>query len=436
MERKKRFQRFMVINGSQAVSLIGSGLTDFALFFYILKSTMENNAGISQYTILYFFMYIPGIIVAPFIGSLIDRSNKKHVIIGSDSIAALGSLVVMILFNIGMLNRFIVYAVVLVKAVCSAFQAPTFQAGISVLVDKQDYGKAVGLANVGESINKIISPLLGGMLFYSTSLGTIIVIDLICYFIALVLILPCNFGEQGRNKGDDKAEFFRDCKLGFEVILKDKMIVSLLILFIFNNFFISFIEIIVQPLVYILNQQNGMVISNSLALGMVMTCGGVGMMISSIIMGIKGVPENRILSMLTLNAVGGLILMVVIAVKSVFIFAIGTLAYFLTIPIILGANITIWQERIPIQHQGKVFSIRRACVLGITPVSSLLAGWIGDGISGRYESSVLLKKLLDSPDGIYGLMFTVIGMITILISVIFAFNRNLEVSKIEDREVA
>ena len=96
-----------------------------------------------------------------------------------------------------------------------------------------------------------------------------------------------------------RKKFFRDCKLGFEVILKDKMIVSLLILFIFNNFFISFIEIIVQPLVYILNQQNGMVISNSLALGMVMTCGGVGMMISSIIMGIKGVPENRILSMLT-----------------------------------------------------------------------------------------------------------------------------------------
>ena len=116
-------------------------------------------------------MYIPGILVAPFSGAIIDKFNKKHIIIASDTIAALGSLGILVMFNMGVLNRLVIYLVVLIKSICSSFQAPAFQAGISQMVHKEDFGRAIGLANVGESINKIVSPLLGGMLYYSLSLG-------------------------------------------------------------------------------------------------------------------------------------------------------------------------------------------------------------------------------------------------------------------------
>lgn len=426
MDDRKRFQRFMLINLSQSISLIGSGLTDFALFYYILQGIMETSGQISQYTVLYFFMYLPGILVAPFVGTIVDRRNKKYILIASDTIAAVGSLSIL-LINIGHgLSPFHIYLVVLVKALASAFQAPAFQSGISVLVAPKDYGKAVGLAQVGESINKIVSPLLGGVLFYYTSLEAIIGIDLICYLMALVFILPCKLTEFKKAAEVKSIRFLTDCRMGFQVLGKDRMLISLLILFIFNNFFISFIEILVQPLVYVMNEQSGMLMSNSVALGAVMTCGGVGMMISSIILGIKGVPKKRIVSILILNGCGGLILMLVLWVKSVIFFAIGTLFYFLTIPFILGSNITIWQERVPIEHQGKVFSIRRACVLGIIPISSLLAGWAADGMKNSYEASALLQTVTESVDGVYSLLFFLIGLITVLLSIIFVFNRNLK----------
>ncbi len=423
MNNKKLFHRFMLINFSQSISLIGSGLTDFALFYYILQGAMESNGQISQYTILYFFMYLPGIIVAPFIGALVDRMNKKYILIASDTAAVVGSLSILLLYINNSLSIYYIYFVVLIKALASAFQTPSFQASISVLVEQNDYGKAIGLAQVGESMNKIVTPLLGGILYYYTSLEAIIVIDFVCYLIALAFIIPCKLNEQKNVIIQESMHFLRECQLGFQILIKDKMLISLLVLFVFHNFLVSFIEILVQPLVYVMNEQGGMIVSNSLALGGVMACGGIGMLISSIILGINGGPKNRIATILILNGCGGLILMMVILVKSVVLFAAGTLLYFLTIPFIFGSNITIWQERVPVEHQGKVFSIRRACVLGIIPISSLLAGWIVDRMKNHYESSSILKMAMESSNEVYSLLFFIIGLVTVFVSMIFAFNR-------------
>jgi DHA3 family macrolide efflux protein-like MFS transporter len=426
MQNKSGFHKFLKLNFSQCISLIGSGLTDFALFYYILQNVMKSSEQISQYTILYFMMYFPGMMVAPFIGTFVDRYNKKYILIISDTIAAIGSLFILLIYMNNSLELYHVYIVVLAKSVASAFQAPTFQSSVSVLVEEKDYGRAVGLAQVGESINKIISPLLAGMLFYYTSLEMIIVIDLICYLFALIVVAPIKMPQvQCKNEKTDN-QFLKDCQLGFKLLAKDKMLISLLILFMFNNFFISFIQILVQPLVYVMNEQGTKLISNSLALGIVMTCGGVGMMISSIAMGIKGQPRNSIGTILILNGCGGFILMIVIAVKSVGLFALGTLAYFLTIPFILGSNLILWQIRVPVEHQGKVFSLRRACVLGIIPLSSLIVGAIVDGINKYYDHLYFLHGIIKSPNEIYKFLFFIIGGITVIISVIFTFNRQFK----------
>ena len=426
MDEKKSFRRFLILNSSQSISLIGSGLTDFALSYYILQGVMKSGGQISQYTILYFIMYLPGIIVAPFIGPLIDRSNKKYTIITSDTVAAMGSLGILLVYMSGHLQVSHIYMVVLIKALASAFQTPSFQASISVLVAKKDYGKAVGLAQVGEAVNRIISPLLAGMLFYYTSLETIIFLDLFCYLIALLLVAPCKMTQLKNKQEKTSSWFLKDCRRGFELLLQDKLLVSLLVLFIFNNFFISVIQVLVQPLVYVMNERNGALLSNSLALGIVMTCGGVGMMISSIAMGITGGPKKHISAILILNGCGGLILMAVIAVKSVLLFSVGTLLYFLTIPFILGSNITIWQARVPIEHQGKVFSIRRACVLGVAPLSSLIAGAAADSMYYCYDHLPFIHGIVGSADGIYALLFFIIGFITVLISILFRFNKNFK----------
>ncbi|MDR2023782.1 MAG: MFS transporter [Hungatella sp.] len=426
MDEKNSFRRFLILNVSQSISLVGSGLTDFALSYYILQGVMKSGGQISQYTILYFIMYLPGIIVAPFIGTLVDRSNKKYILVASDTIAAVGSLAILLVYMHDRLQIGHIYAVVLIKALASAFQTPSFQASISILVAKKDYGKAVGLAQVGEAVNRIISPLLAGILFYYTSLEIIIIIDLVCYFIAFILIAPCRMAQLKVKQEKMKLWFLKDCRMGFEVLKKDKLLVSLLGLFVFNNFLISVIQVLVQPLVYVMNEQNGTLISNSLALGIVMTCGGVGMMISSIIMGITGGPQNRISAILIFNGCGGLILMAVIVVKSVLLFAVGTLLYFLTIPFILGSNITIWQARVPVEHQGKVFSIRRACVLGVTPFSSLIAGAVADCMHHYYDRLSFLHGIVNSANGIYALLFFFAGFITLFISVLFKFDRNFK----------
>lgn len=436
MTKKYGFRIFLILVFSQVISLVGSGLSDFALSFYVLKDVVEGGAGLLAFSMIYFFVYFPGMVTSLFTGTIIDNHNKKTILIISNLIAAIATIFTLCMVLLGSLEIWHIYLAASIKSIAAAFQIPAFQSCITLLVKEEDYGKAYGYAQMGESLHRVVSPIIAGSLFSIISIQGILIIDLLCFIIGVIPILFMDFTQTIKKNVKSHATFWKDTIEGYRFFIKDKGLVNLLVYFVISNFLLGFVQVWVQPLVYSLIDLQQLSIDRAQALGIVMTAGGVGMMIGSIVMGMSGGPENKVKGILIFNFLGGAVLLAAAFTNSLTVFAIGAFVYFLTIPFVQGCNMSIWQKRVPDEYQGRVFSLRRSTVLAVLPLSFVLAGIIGDWIEPIFQNEGSLTNIskfvgIGIGEG-YIFLFSIIGLLSIVVSLFGFFNRGLR--KLEQEE--
>lgn len=436
MTKKYGFRIFLILVFSQVISLVGSGLSDFALSFYVLKDVVEGGAGLLAFSMIYFFVYFPGMVTSLFTGTIIDNHNKKTILIISNLIAAIATIFTLCMVLLGSLEIWHIYLAASIKSIAAAFQIPAFQSCITLLVKEEDYGKAYGYAQMGESLHRVVSPIIAGSLFSIISIQGILIIDLLCFIIGVIPILFMNISQTIKKNVKSHATFWKDTIEGYRFFIKDKGLVNLLVYFVISNFLLGFVQVWVQPLVYSLIDLQQLSIDRAQALGIVMTAGGVGMMIGSIVMGMSGGPENKVKGILIFNFLGGAVLLAAAFTNSLTVFAIGAFVYFLTIPFVQGCNMSIWQKRVPDEYQGRVFSLRRSTVLAVLPLSFVLAGIIGDWIEPIFQNEGSLTNIskfvgIGIGEG-YIFLFSIIGLLSIIVSLFGFFNRGLR--KLEQEE--
>ncbi|WP_202080464.1 MFS transporter [Caldalkalibacillus salinus] len=438
IQQHNGFKIFLLVVFSQTISLVGSGLTDFALAFYVLEDVFMGESSLLIFSLIFFFVYFPGMIVAPFAGTFIDRHSKKTILVLSNMIAALATLFTLIMVLTGYLQVWHIYLAAGIKSIAAAFQIPAFQACITLLVDKADYGKANGFSQMGESLHRVVSPLIAGTLFSVISIHGIMMIDLLCFMIGIGTLFFIRIpGHVEKEQGQETLSFWQQTVEGYRFFQSDKGLKSLLIFFVISNFLIGFVHVWVQPLVFTLAEISSTAIDKATALGTVMTSGGVGMMVGSIAMGIWGGPKNKVKGVLIFTFLGGFIITLAALIDSLIIFTIGAFLYFLTIPFILGCNLAIWQRRVPAAYQGRVFSLRRASVLGVLPLSFILAGLIGDWVEPMLHASGVLAPYLGPIVGVgtghsYIFLFSTIGLFSMGLSIIGLFSHTLKTLEAEE----
>lgn len=438
MKNDKGFTIFTILVFSQVISLVGSGLSDFALAFWVLEDVVGGSSTLLVFSMIFFFVYFPGMLVSPFAGTMIDQRNKKAILISSNCIAAVATIFTLIMVLLGSLQVWHIYLAASIKSIAAAFQIPAFQACITLLVKKDDYGKAYGLAQMGESFHRVVSPVIAGSLFSVISIHGIIMIDLLCFVIGVIPLLFISIPETIKAPVKQKLTFWKDTLEGYRFFLKDRGLIHLLAFFVISNFLMGFVQVWVQPLVYKLAELQSVGIDRAVALGSVMTAGGVGMMLGSIVMGISGGPKNKVRGVLTFTFLGGIVILAAVVADSLLIFTAGAFVYFLTIPFVMGCNMAIWQRRVPVQYQGRVFSLRRASVLAVLPLSFILAGIIGDWIEPMFhEQGVLVPfgELIGIGHGQgYIFLFSTIGLLSIIVSIIGYFSKGMRVLEQEEKE--
>ena len=118
---------FFTIWSGQALSILGSQLVQFALIWYL---TVQTGSATVLATASLVGM-LPNVILGPFIGTLVDRWNRRRIMLNADSIVALATLLLVVLFSLNVVEVWHIYAVLLIRSLASTFHGNAMSASTS-----------------------------------------------------------------------------------------------------------------------------------------------------------------------------------------------------------------------------------------------------------------------------------------------------------------
>jgi MFS transporter, DHA3 family, macrolide efflux protein len=426
--REYSFRTFFTIWIGQLASIIGSGLTNFGLGVWVLTET----GSVTQFALIIMFASVPAILAAPFAGVIVDKWKRKWLMVISDSIAGISTIIIFVLIYFNVFEVWHLYITAAVSSLFSSFQMPAYQATIPLLVPKAQLGRANGLVQMADALSIVFAPVMAGFLLASMGIKGILIIDFFTFIIALSTLLFVKFPELSLSEKDPKkVSFFQDALFGWKYIIDRPGLRGLLVYFAVVNLLLGYFNVLLQPLI--------LSFTNERMLGIALSITGIGMLVGGIAMSIWGGPKNRILAVIGSGAISGLFLMVLGFKESVFLVTLATCLMFLLLPIGNAASQVIWQSKVPLNVQGRVFALRRMIAISLSPIAYITAGPLVEKVfdpavqNGGFAQG--LTKLIGTGDGRgIGLLFILLGAGWIVTSLVVFLNprvRGLE-SEIPD----
>ncbi len=364
---------FTIVWIGQIISLLGTSMTGFAMTIWAYEKTNSATA----LALVGFFFVAPMLIASPFAGALVDRFNRKLMMMVSDIASGIGSFIILILFTTGQLQIWHLYIIVAFQGVFQSFQWPAYSAAISTMIPKEQYGRANGMLSLADTASNIFAPILAGSLLGIIGVPGILLIDLGTFIFAIgallfVFIPQPRITEEGRQA---QGNIFKEAVFGFRYILTRPSLLALQLVFLTGNFFIG-IPGAIQAAMVLANTG-----SNEKALAYVNSAGAIGGVVGGLVMSAWGGPKRRAHGVLWGWFISSLLGGVMMGFsRSVPFWAIAAFFGVFFVPIINGSNQAIWQAKVPPDLQGKVFSIRRLIAWFVSPLAMLVAGPLADRV--------------------------------------------------------
>ena len=277
---------FLIVWLGQIISVLASGMTQFALTIWMYQQTSSATAlGLMQV-----FYIVPFLVISPIAGVMVDRYNRKLMMMISDLAAGLGTVMILVLQSQGRLEFWMLYFVSALIGLGGAFQWPAYSAAISTMVPKEQYGRANGLMTLMEAGPGVVAPLLAGAMLPIIGLTGILAFDVITFVLAIGALLVVHVPQPPKTVEGQKesGNFFKEALYGFTYIFARPSLLGLQLVFMFGNLFTGIGFTVLAPMV--LERTS----NNPAALGAVMTAGAVGAVVGGIGMSIWGGFKRRV----------------------------------------------------------------------------------------------------------------------------------------------
>ncbi len=168
---------------------MGSGLTSFALGVWVFQQT----GSATQFALIGLSAVLPRVLLSPLAGAIVDRWDRRRVMIVGDVGAGLSTLVVVILLLTARLEIWHIYLLAAVNAAFGTVQWPAFAATTSLLVSKENLGRANGMVQFGQAASEILAPAMAGVLVGVIRLEGVILIDVVTFLFAVTTLLLVRF---------------------------------------------------------------------------------------------------------------------------------------------------------------------------------------------------------------------------------------------------
>lgn len=374
MSSERHLRPFMVIFAGQAFSLFGSRLVQFALVWWITETTgLASTLAFASIVAM-----LPQVLLGPFAGALVDRWNRKTVMMVSDSFIALVVVALAFLYGTGAIQLWHVFLAMFTRSLGGAFQWPAMQATTTMMVDRESLSRVAGMNQSLQGLAVIVAPPLGAFLMQVIPIQTILLIDVATAVLAVGSLFFIKVPQPSREVTEvlGLKTVLSDMREGAVFVWRWKglriiMGMSMLINFLMNPAF-SLLPLVVT------NHFNG----GAIELGWLQSANGVGMIAGGLLLGAWGGFKKRIVTAMTSIIIGGVFIeafsfmppeMFLLAVGCVFMFAVFN-------AMANGTFFSSLQAAIPPEMQGRVFTILMSLSGGMTPIGLAFAGPISDSL--------------------------------------------------------
>jgi MFS transporter, DHA3 family, macrolide efflux protein len=379
-QRADSMQPFLVIWIGHAFSLLGSQLVQFALVWWLTKTT----GSATVLALASLAALLPQLLIGPLAGALVDRWRRRTVLLAADAGIALATLLLALLYWLDLAAVWAIYALLLLPATGAAFHWPAMQASTTLMVPEKHLSRVGGMNQTLAGMAGIFIPPLGALAIEVLPMQGVLAIDVVTALPAIVSLLfidiPQPVGADPLEAAGDQSSVWAEMQAGLRFVSGWKALLALSAIGIGVNM-LGRAAGALSPLFVVQHFQGGVV-----ELGWWQSAAGLGMVLGGVVLGVWGGFRRRVVTqMLALGLDGLAILVVALSPPQAFIFAVGIIfcTGFLE-AIALGLSGAIAQALIPPAMQGRVFALLLSVSHGMAPLGLLLAGPIADAFGVRF----------------------------------------------------
>jgi len=363
---------FFQIWVGQLISILGSEMATFAVTLWVWDQTGKA----TPLALVWFFSRTSRVIAASFAGLIIDRANRKHLMILGDTMAGFSTLLLLLLLWSNQLAIWHLYITASINGFFGYLQSLAYSASESMLLPKLHYARATAMNHFAYSGNEVIAPAMAGLLYPLAGLSGILLIDLSTFLIAVCLLSRVQIPQPNHDARNDQVTQTLEQKLtfGFRYIFSRSSLVAVLVFLLSTNLVFYVSGGIYSPMILARSD------SSAIVLASVQTAAGIGGIAGAAVLSIWGGPKPRIHGLLSSAILVGSSGMLVGLGQTQSMWILGSFLSAFFLPLRGSSNQAIWLSKVNPGVQGRVFASRYLIAQITSPLGLLLAGIFADYI--------------------------------------------------------
>ncbi len=362
-EVSRGWRRFTVLWAPQTLALTGRGLTTFALGVWVYERTHSA----TLFALLEVSAILPGILAAPGIGWAVDRLGARRAMIMADAAAIFAVLALEAAFYWNVASPALLYVILILGAALTCLRWPAYTALVTLLAPPAHVARAAALMQVGYAGQQVVAPAVAGLLLGVIGVGGVIGLDLLMSVVALLSLLLMPIATPSIRDG----RVWADIRDAWNVIRQHGLL-RLAAYIIASYLPGGFVIALATPLV--------LTIAGPEALGFVMAAMGLGMLAGAVTASGLARPEGGIRRLLRYDAMLVVAMLSAAAATTPIRMAALGFVFLFGLAGVIAEEQAVWQVRVPVEAQGRVFALRRAITWASLPVSYALAGPLADHV--------------------------------------------------------
>ncbi|UCD45613.1 MAG: MFS transporter [Candidatus Bathyarchaeota archaeon] len=361
---------FSILYTGQVFSLLGSRLVQFSIVWW-LTSTTGSASVLALGSII---AMLPQVLVSPFAGVLIDRWNRRRVMIVTDTLIALAVVVLAVLYAWDLVSVWHIYGLMFVRSVGGAFHWLAWQSSRNMLVPERHLSRVAGLDQSINGIAGFVAPPMGALLMGFLPIHMILALDVATAAMAIAPLLFIKIPQPPFLHKNGRSSVFASMKEGFNYIRAKTGVLLIVAMAMAINFILT-PAFSLQPIL-VTNHFGG----GAIELGLLQSAHGIGLILGGLALSVWGGFKRRAVTSLLALAVSGVFFAIIgLAPPTAFMIAVGaSFAAGLLNPMVNGPLMAILQAKVPTEVQGRVFSLIQTGAQLIVPLGLAIGGPFSD----------------------------------------------------------
>jgi MFS transporter, DHA3 family, macrolide efflux protein len=391
-------------------SLFGAHLAGFVFGVWVYQQTKS----VTAFSLIYFFTVLPEIALLPVAGIIVDKFDRRLVMLVGVLGSGLCGVVLATLALMGQLQLWHIYLLLMISSAFESVQFPALSASITLLVSRDNLSRANGMVSLGTSIAMVAAPVLAGVFFQALGLTKVLLINVAVYAFAVLTLCVVRIPrpEQSSQLNQASCSFWHEAAHVWRYVTGQRELLALLLLFAITNFSTGILQVLLPPFILSFTTPE--------VLGTIMSAGGVGVVAGSVLFSIWRGPRRKMRAIFIVSFVRGVVLFLAVLQPNAVLIGAAAFVFLFCDPVIFTCSQTIWQTKVPAEKQGRAFAVRRLVAWSTLPLAYVVAGPLTDRVFEPWMSAqgplarVVGELIGTGPGRGIAVFFVALGLLTVL----------------------